>query len=1210
MARSKYGVTPWGAWFIEVLNSYEMGSRLDRGRTYANTGRVLSLTIDEGKAIAKVEGNYRPYYRVEIDFPALKEQEKVYRMIEEDPILLSRIAAGELPEEFLVKLKAEGINLIPRRWKDMRRSCSCPDYGDPCKHMAALYYIIAREVDADPRVLFRIRGMDLEERFGRSVAVNLSAPFTVTAALPAVSQTSAGKKRNAETGWLPAGSAGEIPVLGEIPHCAELIISLLPPIPPFSDRDFALALAEFYHRAARFDLWEEASATDDKSDAEHRFSRSRWTVLCSNPGPGAEPMLQETDVQGKKTSYTLIDAYSRFVNFSSDDGTEDYIFLFYLFKFLNLVCRACAFIPFVLQEKEILKIIWKPYDTLPQIAQVLDALAGLERGMLFLPAGDKPVARSRKRGDTGEKSDRNIKKTPGGETKVPASGRSVVDLLSSAFLGEWVKQNYFAFRTSGGSREYRELLEVFFQGRGMETDSPALRSLPLSIDRWLSVLHIDFSAWKYSFAVKEASSAVVKQEEGWEPETALNFTLSMDVLTETEAGTKKTPLCKIVSGKPGKTGKARSSGEILSLLRAPTALSNYLPEIHTLMTQKTVSLSEERLTAFLESAAPLLSRLGIGVELPKALKRELKPRLVLKSTGSDKDRGSLVSYLDLDSLLDWEWQIAVGDRIMDLREFEKLCRRKRSLIRFRDGFVKLDPEELARLLKKANDASPGINDFLKAHFAGDSILAFDAEGIIKRIFEERRFPPPASLTASLRPYQKRGYNWVCSLLMAGFGCILADDMGLGKTIQSIAALLRLKEEGLLVDRCLVVAPAALLENWERELARFAPTLSVSRYHGAGRRLEKVKHDVFLTTYQTAVRDASRLEKQTFSLLIVDEAHLMKNTDTRISQTIKKLRPRFRLALSGTPVENRLEDLRSLFDFILPGYLGTPGEFKREYRYPIEVLRNTEKAGNLRKITSPFLLRRVKTDKTIIKDLPDKIVANEYAVLEKEQAALYEGMVAETMDKLEHLDPKDRSALILSLLTSLKQICDHPRVYDKESPAISALSGKAQLLLALLEEILASREKALIFSQYVETLDCLSQIITGEIGEPVLIYHGGMSQKARSETIDAFQKNPASRLLLVSLKAGGLGLNLTAASRVIHYDLWYNPAVENQATDRAFRIGQKRNVFVHRFITKNSFEEKIDAMLSSKRELAEMTFSSGESWLARMSREELKSLFDR
>ena len=432
-------------------------------------------------------------------------------------------------------------------------------------------------------------------------------------------------------------------------------------------------------------------------------------------------------------------------------------------------------------------------------------------------------------------------------------------------------------------------------------------------------------------------------------------------------------------------------------------------------------------------------------------------------------------------------------------------------------------------------------------------------------------------------------------------------MGLGKTVQSIAVLLRLKKEGLLKEGCLVVAPASLLSNWEKELERFAPSLCVSRYHGSRRQLDR-KQDLFLTTYQTAVRDSEKLKSEAFSLLLLDEAHLIKNAETRVSRTIKELRSQYRLALSGTPVENRLEDLRSLFDFILPGYLGNAVEFREQYRIPIEVMRNRQRADALRKITAPFLLRRLKTDKKIIKDLPDKITANEYAVLEKDQAALYETVVSESIKKSETIDPKERSSLILSLLTSLKQICDHPRVYDKESPAVSGLSGKAQLLLTLLSEILANREKTLVFSQYVETLDCLQRIITTELDEAPLLFHGGLGQKTRTDIIERFQNDPSARILLVSLKAGGLGLNLTAASRVIHYDLWYNPAVENQATDRAFRIGQKRTVFVHRFITRNSFEEKIDAMITGKKELADMTVASGESWIARMSHEELKALF--
>ncbi|MDR0316276.1 MAG: DEAD/DEAH box helicase family protein [Treponema sp.] len=1160
MAKNRYGVTPWGSWFIEILDSYEMGARLDRGRTYANTGRVLSLDLDEGKAAAKVEGNYRPFYRVEIVFPPLKEREKVYRMIEEDPALLSRIAAGELPEEFLEKLKKAGIDLIPTRWKSMKRSCTCPDYGDPCKHMAALYYIIAREVDSDPGVLFRLRGMDLVSRFGKSAARDIPPPFVVSPA----GKTSANTKT-------PDTAALAETVLCEIPHCAGLISSLLPPSPPFSDRDFAFTLSEFYHYAARFNSWDYA---DDTDKIEHRFSRSRWTLRCASPGPGAEPVLEEIDIQGNKHSHSVFDAYRRFAGFSSDDGTDDYMFLFYLFKFLGLLIDACAFIPYVLTKDDRLKVIWKPYDTLPQIAQALDAIANLERGMLPF-------------------------------RKLRASGRSVVDLLSSALLGEWVQQNWFARKGSGGSSEYRELLEVFFQGAGMDTSSPALRALPVSIDRWLSVLHIDFGAWRYSFTVKNIRAKTPDDSESGDDE-AIDFTLSMDVLLENNSGTVRTPLSKIAAGRnkiPGLT-----QDDILSILRPPTALSNYLPEIRSLMTHDKTALSEKRLAAFLESASGLLARLGISVNLPKALSRELKPRLVLRAEG--KEQGGVVSYLDLNSLLDWQWQVAIGERILDIKEFEKLVKQKRALVRFRDGFVRIDTEELASLLKKAQTGQPGINDFLRAHLAGDSVLSFDAGGIIRRLFEERQFDPPVALTASLRPYQKRGYNWACSLLMAGFGCTLADDMGLGKTVQAIAVLLRLREEGLLEHNCLIIAPAALLENWEKELSRFAPSLKVSRYHGTGRRLDRKKYQVFLTTYQTAARDSDPLKQEIFSLLIVDEAHLMKNAETRMSRAVKSLRPQFRLALSGTPVENRLEDLRSLFDFILPGYLGSAAEFRNEFRRPIEALRSREKAEALRKITAPFLLRRLKTDKSIIRDLPEKIVSNEYAVLEKEQAALYESIVAETMKKSETIEAENRPALVLSLLTSLKQVCDHPRVYDKESPAISALSGKARLLLTLLEEILASREKVLVFSQYVETLDCLFKIITAELGEAALIYHGSMNQKARALTIDRFQNDSASRLMLVSLKAGGLGLNLTAASRVIHYDLWYNPAVENQATDRAFRIGQKRNVFVHRFITKNSFEEKIDAMITGKKELAEMTVSSGESWLARMSHKELKELFER
>ncbi|MDR2768511.1 MAG: DEAD/DEAH box helicase family protein [Treponema sp.] len=1187
MAKGHYGSTPWGAWFIEVLDSYKMGARLDRGRSYANTGRVLSLDINNGRVTAKVAGNYSPYYLVSISFPPLdkNEQDSIYALIEKNSALLSRIASGELPEEFLRELKAKKITLIPKAWREMKRSCSCPDDGDPCKHMAALYYLIAREVDANPRLLFTLRGIDVAARFGEEVRARLTPPFTLAfEALDAKKKT----------------LGADAPELPSIPHCAELILSLLPSSPPFCERDFKMTLAEFYHKAARFVPWPDADLfvedtqnihTLQTGDApplyggeshsgrkeshsarlpkyEHAFSRSRWSLHCPAPGPGAHPVLVQEDVRGGIHRHELYNAFLLFRDFSGEEGSETYRYLFYLFKLLNLLCGEAAFIPAVHVENEKLRIVWKAFDTLPLVNDALESLSRYEPGLLI----------------------RNIKK----RTEY-ATGRSVTDLLASGFLGQWVAKNYFAYTNAGfsrGSGEYRDLLGLFFQSESIGVKTPALRSLPYAVDRWLSVLHLDFSAFTYNVVIREASHNDSPCPEGRGIDLFMDACLPASGKRASGSGTIKTPLSKVKD---------------IAVLRAPTALSSYLPEINDLLSKPSVRLSEPRLASFLENTSELLTRLGVRVHLPKSLHRELKPRLVIKSQSAKA--GTLVSYLRLDSLLDWKWQIAIGDTVMSLKEFEKLLKEKKKLIRFRDGYVQINPEELSALLKKAGGGDPGVNDFLKAHFSGDSILSFDAEQIINRLFDERSFSPPVSLHAKLRPYQERGYNWICSLLYAGFGCILADDMGLGKTVQAISCLLRLREEGLLSAPCLVVAPASLLENWERELRRFAPDLTLRRYHGAGRAVD-AKSNVLLTTYQTAARDAAKLQRHNFSLLIVDEAHLMKNAETLGAKAVKQLRSQYRLALSGTPVENRLEDLRSLFDFILPGYLGSPAQFRENYRYPVEVLRQKDRAEELRRITAPFLLRRLKTDKAIISDLPEKIIVDEYAGLEKDQAALYDGVISMVMEKSSRAEAKDRAALVLTLLTSLKQICDHPRVYDKESPALSRLSGKAQLLLTLLEEILSGGEKVLIFSQYTQTLECLREIIVKELGEPCLVYHGGLGAQKRSAVIDEFQNNADPRILLISLKAGGLGLNLTAASRVIHYDLWYNPAVENQATDRCFRIGQKRRVFVHRFITKNSFEEKIDAMLRDKRELAGMSVASGESWLARMSHEELKTLFTR
>ncbi|MDR2521519.1 MAG: SWIM zinc finger family protein, partial [Spirochaetaceae bacterium] len=489
MTKGRYGVTPWGAWFIEVLDSYLMGARLDRGRSYANTGKVFSLELRACKAVAKVAGNYDPFYRVVIEFAPLKEAETVYRMIADDPVLLSHIAAGELPQTFLQKLQKAGIDLIPRRWRDMRRSCTCPDYGDPCKHMAALYYVIAREIDADPAVLFRLRGMDLAARFGKAAVREIPPPFVVSAA-PAAGRKKAGAQKGGES--RPASQPDKAALieaaLGELPDCSGLITSLLPPDPPFSARNFALSLAEFYHCAAG-EIWEDA-ASDEASDEdtsgetlEHRFSRSRWVLRCAGKaGPGTQPVLEETTVRGKTHSHSIYDAWRQFSAFSGAGteaaGSDDWVFLFCLFKFASLLLRAGAFIPYVLHQNGSLRVIWCPYDAIPPVACALDALSRLETGLLSLSG------------------------------TVKAEGRGVVNLVCSAFLNEWVRRRWFARRAATGSQDFRRLLSVFFEGEPLPVDTPAQRSLPLAIDRWLSVLHIDFARCRYRFTVKQIKSEV------------------------------------------------------------------------------------------------------------------------------------------------------------------------------------------------------------------------------------------------------------------------------------------------------------------------------------------------------------------------------------------------------------------------------------------------------------------------------------------------------------------------------------------------------------------------------------------------------------------------------------------------------------------------------------------------------------------------------
>lgn len=500
---------------------------------------------------------------------------------------------------------------------------------------------------------------------------------------------------------------------------------------------------------------------------------------------------------------------------------------------------------------------------------------------------------------------------------------------------------------------------------------------------------------------------------------------------------------------------------------------------------------------------------------------------------------------------------------------------------------------------------------LAEEYAGTPVvLDENTQRLLAELRNAGDVPLPSGLNATLRPYQQRGYAWLLRNLQVGFGSVIADDMGLGKTLQVITALLKLKQDGVLdQSKVLVVVPTSLLTNWQKEIDRFAPTLTVGVFHGSRRELASVRPDVLLTTYGIARRAAAILKALTWKVLVVDEAQNIKNPTTAQTKAIKAIPAAGCIAMSGTPVENRLSEYWSIMDFANRGYLGTLKHFEREYTAPIQIDRDRQVAESFQRVTAPFLLRRLKSDRSVISDLPNKVESNQYCALTATQAALYESVVREGLQTLsEEEDRFKRQGLILQMILALKQICNHPDQYLKQPAGEAAASGKLERLFDLLDDLYASHEKALIFTQFREMGELLAHWLQQRYGQAPMFLHGGVARAKRDEMVERFQTDRTERVFLLSLKAGGTGLNLTAASNVIHFDLWWNPAVEAQATDRAYRIGQQQNVQVHRFITSGTFEERINEMIQHKRELAEMTVGSGEQWIGHLASEALQALF--
>lgn len=650
----------------------------------------------------------------------------------------------------------------------------------------------------------------------------------------------------------------------------------------------------------------------------------------------------------------------------------------------------------------------------------------------------------------------------------------------------------------------------------------------------------------------------------------------------------------------------------------------------------TNELTENEAWLFLTEASETLLAIGVEILLPswwQAMKAaNLKVKAKLKGTGSSHRP----SFVGLQAMLDFNWRFSMNGVELSETEFNQLVEEKRRLVYIRGRWIKLDPgfvRQIQDLMKRADKEGLHVRDLIEQELLGADVAEAEStedelklarvqielnrqwKQMIKQLRDIQSLPEvpvPAHFLGELRPYQQLGMSWLLFLRQYGFGACLADDMGLGKTIQLISYLLAVREQEE-AGPALIICPTSVLGNWQKELEKFSPSLNIHLHYGPNRLKGNdfsevaAKADIVLTSYGLSHLDFEEFSALTWDTIAIDEAQNIKNPQTKQSRAIRKLRGKHHIALTGTPMENRLSELWAIFDFTNHGYLGGLSHFQKRFILPIEKEDDRTKINELQTLIRPFLLRRTKKDEEVALNLPEKQEQKQYCPLTPEQASLYEQLVQDTFAQLEELTGFERKGLILQLLGRLKQLCNHPALYLKEEQPRNVLerSVKIEKLTELVEAVLDQEESCLIFTQYIQMGEIIRTILKEKFTIETPFLNGSVPKGKRDEMIERFQ-NREFPVLLLSLKAGGTGLNLTAANHVIHFDRWWNPAVENQATDRAYRIGQSRFVHVHKFISTGTLEEKIDAMLEKKQSLNEQIIQS-DNWITELSTDELKDL---
>lgn len=1221
MSRKKYGKTWWGNAWVEALERIDFHTnRLPRGRAYAGGDRVKHVEITpKGNITAKVKGTRIRPYSIEIGLRKFntKEIQIIQELIKGNPLLASQLSMGKLPENLLELLAKKEVQLLPDSWEQIAAQCSCPDWANPCKHLAAVYYILANEIDKDPYILFKLRGVNKEVLLSDAVhEPQANLLMETEKQLPFIKYKDFNPNEykdyidNINNESVKSTKKLDLSTIAKNMQ-GEQIFALLNDAPLFYEgKDFKKKLLKAYENCAK--------AVEDLELTENGFSLAnlRLTLLYPGKKDEAYTFFLSEDTSHDRPKERLLSAgiektisiprwQDGKLSLNRKKGTivplEEVLDLFLTLPlelpqensppWASFLCgaagtaralaRASAFVPVVkfTDEAGSFAVSYRPLDRISGLQGIIEYLLQLLPPDFIFNQKEKSLL----------------------------MGKEAVEEVIQLILSH-IMYKYNAQKVDKDD----EVALAFFAGKKYKADSFEKRQTGNAVANWLAWLNLENSS--VAPVIKIGLPAMGSEK----------FRMVVEVENKKDPLAPLVPLSKVFANdKQDKEAELFSMP--ISVVRREVAnqlaiAGEYLPVLKSILQskgKKGAEVSPEAMAGFLGQTKGILSLLGIGVMIPRELKKMSAPKLAISARTKGGD--SAVSYLNLADMLEFSWKIAVGDKLISPEEFRELVKNAGRLVKYKDEYILLQPEEIKQILDRLQKPEPRMNsmEVLQAAISGQTAHAdFLSDQVLQKMIDaltsksiQEEISPPLGLNANLRPYQLRGLSWLYGNAVRGIGSCLADDMGLGKTLQVIALILKFKEEGRLTKPVLIVCPTTLIGNWSKELERFAPLLEVEIYHGSSRKLSAKNIDVIITSYGTLRGDRTKFKKRTFDLVVVDEAQNIKNPDTDQTRAVKDLQAQAYIAMTGTPVENRVLELWSIFDFINHGFLGSRQDFKTNFANPIEKYRDGQKIQMLRNVTGPFILRRVKTDKTVIRDLPDKVIKDEYCYLSKEQAALYQKVTDSLLKSIEESEGIERKGIVFKLITSLKQICNHPVHYTKKGTVVKEHSGKALKTLELIQSIGEKNEKVLVFTQYKEMGELLLKLIYDELKLEALFFHGSLNRKKRDEMIHEFQnQRTGSPIMIVSLKAGGTGLNLTAASNVIHYDLWWNPAVEDQATDRTYRIGQLQNVMVHRLISIGTFEEKINEMINDKRELAELTVAAGETRITEMSNQELKELF--